>query len=122
MVELPGLKGMAVGFKTTAEALYLRELVLSRMEAASAELDPTRRQAGVTFVVVGAGYAGVELIAQMARMTRNLLPTFPALSQADIRWLLLDASGFRHARTWRRSWREGTSRSCGAETYRCASE
>jgi NADH:ubiquinone reductase (H+-translocating) len=92
MEDLPGLGQRAVGFKTTAEALYLRELVLARMEAASSESDPTRRQAAITFVVVGAGYAGVELTAQMARMTRNLLPSFAALSQSEIRWLLLNHS------------------------------
>ena len=92
MVDLQGLDRQAVGFKTTAEALYLRELVLSRMEAAGAQSDPTRRQATITFVVVGAGYAGVELTAQMARLTRNLLPSFPALVDAEIRWLLLNNS------------------------------
>ena len=92
MVDLPGLDRRAVGFKTTAEALYLRELVLSRMEAASAEPDPARRQAAITFVVVGAGYAGVELSAQMARLTRNLRPSFPALSHSEICWLLLNNS------------------------------
>ena len=92
MVDVPGLDRRAVGFKTTAEALYLRELVLSRLEAASAEPDPTRRQATTTFVVVGAGYAGVELSAQMACLTRNLLPSFPALTKSEIRWLLLNNS------------------------------
>jgi NADH dehydrogenase FAD-containing subunit len=37
------------------------------MEAASTVSDPRRRQATVTFVVVGAGYVGVGLIAQMGR-------------------------------------------------------
>jgi NADH:ubiquinone reductase (H+-translocating) len=91
-VDVPGLAGRAVGFKTTAEALYLRELVLGRMEAASSNPEPLRRRAAFTFVVVGAGYAGVELTAQMARLTRNLLPLFPTLTGSQIRWLLLDTA------------------------------
>jgi len=46
----------------------------------------------MTFVVVGAGYAGTELAAQLGRLTDNLLPGFPALSPADVSWILLDAA------------------------------
>ena len=91
-VDVPSLARVAIGFKTTAEALYLRELVLSRLEAASTEANELHRQAGTTFIVVGAGYAGIELTAQMARLTRNLLPSFPTLSESGTRWLLLNHS------------------------------
>jgi NADH dehydrogenase len=90
--DIPGLAERAVGLKTAAEALYLRELVLSRMEAASTERDLARRRASLTFVVVGAGYAGVELSAQMSRLTRNLRPSFPELGEQQPRWLLLDTA------------------------------
>jgi NADH:quinone reductase (non-electrogenic) len=89
-IDIPGLAVRAVGFKTTAQALYLSELVISRLETASTEEDHLCRQAATTFIVVGAGYAGVELTAQMARLTRNLLPNFPSLSASDIRWFLLN--------------------------------
>lgn len=92
MRDIPGLAKHAVGFKTAAEALYLRELVLSQLEIADSEPDPARRRARMTFVVVGAGYAGTELAAQMVRLTGNLLPGFPALSPADVSWMLLDAA------------------------------
>ena len=91
MRDIPGLAEHAVGFKTAAEALYLRELVLSQLEIADSEPDPAQRRARTTFVVVGAGYAGTELTAQMGRLTDNLLPGFPALSPADVSWMLLDA-------------------------------
>jgi NADH dehydrogenase len=92
MRDIPGLAEHAVGFKTAAEALYLRELVLSQLEIADSEPDPARRRARMTFVVAGAGYAGTELAAQMGRLTGNLLPGFPALSPADVSWMLLDAA------------------------------
>ena len=90
MFDIPGLAEHAVGFKTASEALYLRELVLLRMEAANSETDIELRRAGLTFVVVGAGYAGTELAAQMVRLTDNLLPNFPGIAKDDIRWMLLD--------------------------------
>jgi NADH dehydrogenase FAD-containing subunit len=60
------------------------------MEIANSTTDRVRRRAALTFVVVGAGYAGTELTAQMARLTTNLLPFYPALAPDDIRWILVD--------------------------------
>jgi len=54
--------------------------------------DPTRRRAALTFVTVGAGYAGVELTAQMARMIDGLLPLYPRISRDEVHWLLVDVS------------------------------
>jgi NADH:ubiquinone reductase (H+-translocating) len=92
LLDIPGLAEHGVGFKTVAEALYLRDHVLDRMEMASSIVDPVRRRATLTFVVVGAGYAGTELTAQMARLTTNLLRFFPDLGPDDLRWILVDMS------------------------------
>ena len=90
MFDIPGLAEHAIGFKTAAEALYLRERVLVQLEAASTEQDPDARRAMLTFVVVGAGYAGTELTAQMARLCDNLLENFPAIRRGEVTWMLLD--------------------------------
>jgi NADH:ubiquinone reductase (H+-translocating) len=92
LLDIPGLAEHAVGLKTVTEALYLRDHLLARLETASVVTDPARRRAALTFVVVGAGYAGVELTAQMARLTTNLLPLHPAVQADDIRWLLVDVA------------------------------
>ena len=92
LLGIPGLAEHAVGLKTVTEALYLRDHLLARLETASVVTDPARRRAALTFVVVGAGYAGVELTAQMARLTTNLLPLHPAVQADDIRWLLVDVA------------------------------
>jgi NADH dehydrogenase len=89
-LDIPGLAEHGVGFKTVAEALYLRNHVLDRMEVASSTSELDRRQAALTFVVVGAGYAGTELTAHMARLTANLLRYYPALAPDHIRWLFVD--------------------------------
>lgn len=90
MFDIPGLAEYAIGFKTAAEAIFLRERVLVQLEAASTERDPELRRARLTFVVVGAGYAGTELTAQMARLTDNLLTSFPAIRRGEVTWMLLD--------------------------------
>jgi NADH dehydrogenase len=92
LLDIPGLAEHAIGLKTVTEALYLRDHLLARLETASVVTDPVRRRAALTFVVVGAGYAGVELTAQMSRLTTNLLPLYPALGADDIHWLLIDVA------------------------------
>jgi len=90
LLDSPGLSTHALGFKTVAGALYLRDLVLQRMEQANDELDAAARGAVLEFVVVGAGYAGTELVVQMSRLATRLLTVFPALRAPDINWTSLD--------------------------------
>jgi NADH dehydrogenase len=92
LLDIPGLADHAIGLKTVTEALYLRDHVLGRIEAASALTDPAARRAALTFVVAGAGYAGTELTAQMARLIDNLLPLYPKLQPDDVHWLLVDVA------------------------------
>jgi len=63
-LPIPGLADHALGFKTLADAINLRNHVLRRLEAAAAARtdDDLRRE--LTFVFVGAGYAGVEEIGR----------------------------------------------------------
>ena len=90
LFDIPGLADRAVGFKTPAEALYLRELVLTQMELANGEKDAQARRSRLAFVVVGAGYAGTELVAQMARLTQQLLPRFQNVRPQELSWTLVD--------------------------------
>ncbi len=92
LLDIPGLADHAIGLKTVTEALYLRDHLLRGLESASVLADPARRRAALTFLVVGAGYAGVELTAQMARLTENLLALYPTLTSEDPHWLLVDAA------------------------------
>jgi NADH dehydrogenase len=88
--DIPGLAEHAVGLKNLAEAAYLRDHVVRQLEDADATGDPAERRARCTFVVVGAGYTGTELAAQMSRFTRREARRYPRLSPSDIRWILLD--------------------------------
>jgi NADH dehydrogenase len=91
-LPVPGLAERAVGFKTVAEAIHLRNVVLSRLEAAADATDPVWRQALLTFVFVGGGYAGVEALAELEDLARSALRRYPELHDARPRWVLVEAA------------------------------
>jgi NADH dehydrogenase len=93
--RLPGIPGLAEharGFKTLPEGIYLRNHVLRQLELADATDDPAERAQRCTFVVVGAGYAGTELVAELQTLTSRALRAYPGLRPRDIRWILADVA------------------------------
>ncbi|UGT62833.1 NAD(P)/FAD-dependent oxidoreductase [Nocardia asteroides] len=91
LFDVPGLREHARGLKTVAEALYLREQLLRQLELADQEEDEAVRRARRTVVVVGASYAGTELIAQLRALADDYARR-RGLDRADIRFLLLDTA------------------------------
>jgi NADH:ubiquinone reductase (H+-translocating) len=91
-LPIPGLADHAVGFKSLADAIHLRNHVLRRLEAASAATSEGRRRRELTFVFVGAGYAGVEALAELADLVRDALRHYPALRDEPQHWVLVDAA------------------------------
>jgi NADH:ubiquinone reductase (H+-translocating) len=63
----------AAEVKSLESALLVRSRILTAFEAAEEELDPERRRAWLTFVVVGAGPTGVEMAGQIAELARDTL-------------------------------------------------
>jgi NADH:ubiquinone reductase (H+-translocating) len=63
----------APGLKSLSDAEFLRNHLLEVFEKAEIEDDPDRRQALMTFVMVGAGPTGVEMASALAVMTRSTL-------------------------------------------------
>jgi NADH dehydrogenase len=88
----PGLGKFGLGLKTLAEGQFIHDHVLQQLQLADATPDAAVRRGRLTFVVVGAGYAGTETAAQLQRMTQKQLASFPRLSAEDLRWLLVDVS------------------------------
>jgi len=91
-LPIPGLADHALGFKTLADAIYLRNHVLRRLEAASAASTEEHRRRELTFLFVGAGYAGVEALAELADLVRDALRHYPTLRDKPQHWLLVDAA------------------------------
>ncbi|MCZ7527162.1 MAG: FAD-dependent oxidoreductase [Acidimicrobiia bacterium] len=91
-LAIPGLGEVGIGFKTVAEAIYLRNRVLRRLELAASTPDPATRARALTFVFVGGGYAGIEALAELESMARDALRFFPGLDRRDLRWVLVEAT------------------------------
>ncbi|WP_067652324.1 NAD(P)/FAD-dependent oxidoreductase [Nocardia harenae] len=91
LFDVPGLHEHARGLKTVAEALYLREQLLRQLELADHEEDEAVRRARRTVVVVGASYAGTELIAQLRALADDYARR-RGLDRREIRFLLLDTA------------------------------
>jgi NADH dehydrogenase len=88
---IPGLVERAVGVKTVAECIWLRNHVIALLELAEAEPDEQRRRELLTFVFVGGGYAGIEMVAELESMARRALRWYPRVDRSELQWLLVDA-------------------------------
>jgi NADH dehydrogenase len=66
-------KRFTSGLKSIAQALALRDRLLGAFEAAELETDPEKREALLTFVLVGAGPTGVEMAGAIAELARQAL-------------------------------------------------
>jgi NADH:ubiquinone reductase (H+-translocating) len=92
VLPIPGLAEYGLGFKDLADAIRLRNHVLRRLEAAAAAPNETHRRRELTFVFVGAGYAGVEALGELADLVRDALRYYRPLRHAPTRWVLVDAA------------------------------
>jgi NADH dehydrogenase len=89
---IPGLTEHAMGFKTIAEAIALRNRLVRHLEAAEAIDDVDLRREYLSFVFVGGGYAGLEGLAELQDFAADALPHYPRCREAGMRWLLVDAA------------------------------
>ncbi|WP_399886431.1 NAD(P)/FAD-dependent oxidoreductase [Streptomyces sp. BBFR51] len=91
-LPVPGLADHGVGFKTVEEAIGLRNHVLEQMDIASSTRDPAIRDAALTFVFVGGGYAGVEALGELEDMARYAARYYHNVTPEDMKWILVEAS------------------------------
>ncbi|MCX4982323.1 NAD(P)/FAD-dependent oxidoreductase [Streptomyces sp. NBC_00572] len=91
-LPVPGLADHGIGFKTVEEAIGLRNHVIEQMDIASSTRDPAIRDAALTFVFVGGGYAGVEALAELEDMARYTARYYHNVKPEDLRWVLVEAS------------------------------
>ena len=89
-LPVPGLAEHGIGFRSLADAIHLRNHVLRELEAAAANPDEPERH--LTFVFIGAGYAGVEALAELSDLVRDAMRYYPGLKEAPQRWVLVDAA------------------------------
>src|SRR5215470_7209320 len=82
----------APGLKSLADAVAVRNKILTAFEQAEAEEDPSRHRDLLTFVLVGAGPTGVEMAGAIAVLVQNTLRSeFRRIDPASARVVLVDA-------------------------------
>ncbi|MHC0434293.1 NAD(P)/FAD-dependent oxidoreductase [Streptomyces sp. O3] len=91
-LPIPGLADHGIGFKTVEESIGLRNHVLEQMDIASSTRDPAIRDAALTFVFVGGGYAGVEALGELEDMARYATRYYHNIRAEEMKWILVEAS------------------------------
>jgi NADH dehydrogenase len=93
LMPIPGLADQGIAFKTIGEAIYLRNHVMSRLDAASTTQDAELRRKLLTFTFVGGGFAGIEALAELEDMARFATRYYENIEPSDLRWVLVEAAG-----------------------------
>lgn len=90
---IPGVADQAIGLKNIEEAVAIRDRVTDCFAKASNLPAGPERDRLLTFVVVGGGFAGIELFAELRSFASALLGQYPTLSRDDVHFHLIEAMG-----------------------------
>jgi NADH dehydrogenase len=91
--DVPGVAERAIGMKHVEEAVAIRDRLLTAFDEA-AGLEPGRqRRKLLTITYVGGGFSGVEGFAELLSLARALLKRYPELSESDLAFHLVEATG-----------------------------
>lgn len=89
----PEWEKLAPGLKTVEDATEIRSRLLLAFELAEKEINPEKRPAELTFVVVGGGPTGVELAGAIAEISRDTLKKdFRNINTADANIFLIEGA------------------------------
>jgi NADH dehydrogenase len=91
---IPNLAETAIAMKTLGDAIGLRNRLIENLEEADTECAANDRESLLTFVVAGAGFAGVETIGSINDFLKAAFPYYPNLSSEMIRVVLVDPGEF----------------------------
>jgi NADH dehydrogenase len=85
-----GLQEHGLQTKTIGDFVYLRNHLIDMLETAAVEPDPEERQRLLTFVIAGAGFAGIEIASEANEFIRSSLRFYPSIHPDDIRVIEVD--------------------------------
>jgi NADH:ubiquinone reductase (H+-translocating) len=91
---LPGVQDAALTMKTLDDAIELRNRLITHLEEANSECAAGERQPLLTFVVVGAGFAGVETLGGIHDFLRQAIDFYPNLAPEFVRTILISSEEF----------------------------
>jgi NADH:quinone reductase (non-electrogenic) len=87
--ELPGVEECALTVRSVDDAMALRNRIINILEEANSECSAGVRQPLMTFLVAGAGFAGVETLGGINDFVREALRFFPNLREENLRMVLV---------------------------------
>jgi NADH dehydrogenase len=90
---IPGVADQAIGLKTIEEAVAVRDRLLSNFDKAASMAAGPARDRLLTTVVVGGGFAGIEVFAELRSLASALIKDYPELEFADTHFHLIEAMG-----------------------------
>lgn len=81
---IPGMTEHAFGFKVMRDATDLRQHIVRQMEQAEVSRDPELRRWHLSFIVVGAGFSGVELAGEINELVRSSTRFYRNFRKQDV--------------------------------------
>ena len=90
---IPGIADNAIGLKTIEEAVAIRDKLMSNFDKASVLPPGPERDRLLTVVVVGGGFAGIEVFAELRSLASSLVKSYPQLTFDDTHFHLIEAMG-----------------------------
>jgi NADH:ubiquinone reductase (H+-translocating) len=88
---IPGSE-TAFTFKTVADAVVLRNQFIECFERADAAVDLVGRRRYLTFVIIGGGLVGIELLGELTAFADDILRFYPRIRRNEVRFHLFEAS------------------------------
>lgn len=88
--RFPGLPEHALTMKQLGDAHKLRTHVLTCLESADVTEQSALKRQLLTFVVVGAGFSGVETVGEVNALIHEALDYYPNVTRDDVRVLLVE--------------------------------
>ncbi len=90
---IPGIADNAIGLKTVEEALAIRDRLIANFDRAANLPAGPERDRLLSVVVVGGGFAGIEVFAELRALASSLLKSYPQLRFDDTHFHLIEAMG-----------------------------
>lgn len=90
---IPGVADNAIGLKTIEEAVAIRDRLISNFDQASLLPPGPERDRLLSVTVIGGGFAGIEIFAELRSFASALLKSYPNIDFEDIRFALVEATG-----------------------------
>jgi NADH dehydrogenase len=90
---IPGVADQAIGLKNIEEAMWIRDKMTDNFAKASNLPAGPERDRLLTTVVVGGGFAGIEVFAELRSFASSLVGNYHQLEMDDTHFHLIEALG-----------------------------